>query len=190
MSKIITPEIVIGAWEHLEDHFGSRRARKTAPEMAMAAQMLEQMGILEAEDFLNRFTTTIARTIYTPFEVGDPATHSLRSQLLIGAHEHHHVWQFLQDPVQFTWQYISDSAGRAAYEADAFRCNQEISFWLDGTVPDPEATAENLRYYACSDTDVKVTTVALRSSAVTARSGGVVNESSRVMIDWLEEHVT
>lgn len=189
MSKIITPEIVVGAWAHLEDHFDSRRARKSDAEMRMVAAMLDKMGIVDASAFLSRFTTTIGRTIYTPFEVGDPETHSLRSQLLICAHEHHHVWQFAQDPARFAWRYVSDSARRAAYEADAFRCNQEVNFWLRGTVPEPEATAEGLRHYACSDTDVKVATVALRSSAVTARAGGVVNEASQVMIDWLEEHM-
>jgi len=189
MSKIITPTIVQGAWDHLEDHFNSRRARKTAPEMELAAQVLQQMGILESEAFLKRFTTTIARTIYTPFEVGNPETHSLRSQLLICAHEHHHVWQFTQDPLKFTFEYGSDSARRAAFEAQAFRCNQEVGFWLTGTVPDPASTAANLEHYGCSQTDILVTEKALRSSALTAKAGGVVNEASQVMIDYLEEHV-
>jgi hypothetical protein len=184
--KLITPELVVGAWEHLEDHFGSRRLRKTAPEMAMVAQLLEQMGILDAEDFLARYTTTLGRSIYTPWEVGEGR--NLLGQLMVGCHEHQHVHQFISDPINHTWRYGTDSALRAAYEADAFRCNQEIMWWGRGRVPDPEATASNLEDYGCSKTDIVVTTKALRSSAITAKAGGIVSAAGKVLIPWLEEH--
>jgi hypothetical protein len=186
--KLITPELVIGAWEYLEDHFGSRRLRKSAPEMAMVAGVLEQMGILDAEDFLARYTTTLGRSIYTPWEVGEG--NNLLGQLMVGAHEHQHVHQFICDPIHHTWRYSSDSALRAAYEADAFRCNQEVMWWARGRVPDPESTAENLKDYACSATDIVVTAQALRSSAITAKAGGIVSDAGKVIIPWLEEHAS
>jgi hypothetical protein len=66
-----TVGMVTGLWDHMTDHYGSRVAKKDAPEMQLVGTALEKMGILDAEDFLKRYATTLGRTIYLPFEIGD-----------------------------------------------------------------------------------------------------------------------
>jgi len=98
-----TVELVQGLWDHMEDHCGTRRARKTAVEMQLVGGFLDAIGILDAEDFLSRYTTTIGRTIYTPWEVG---VGDLASQMLICVHEHQHVHQYLKGGVTFAWEEV------------------------------------------------------------------------------------
>lgn len=185
-----TVELVTGLWEHMSDHYRTRLARKDEPEMQLVAKTLEAMGILDAEDFLSRFTTTIGRTIYTPYEIGVGSQREIESQLRTCVHEHQHVVQYIQGGAKFAFEYMVDSAKRAFYEADAFRCNLELHFWMHGSLPDtlPDALAQNLTHYGCTADDIAVCAKHLRMAARVVEQGGVSSDAGKVALAWLERH--
>ena len=165
-------------------------AKANALEMKAAAYALGLMGVLDAEAFLRDYTTTIGRRIYVPFEPGrDADGWSLWGQLAVCVHEHQHVEQLDRDGwLKFAGKYLLSSAGRAAYEAEAYRCDMELHFWRTGEVLDPKTLAAKLKHYACTSTDVEVAEKALTMSAATVRRGGIVNRASQKAIAWLNVH--
>lgn len=188
MRITVTPGIVRRLWAHMELVFGSNIARKDAPEMQLIAQMLDNMGIMDTQDFLNRFTTTLGKTIYIPFNIGTESPgYNLASQMRICVHEHQHVHQFLQAGPKFSLDYLTDSAHRAAYEVDAFKCNLEINYWLTGELLDVSALARTLVHYACSESDIRVATKALSMVSRTIEQGGVTSDAGKVAVKWLNE---
>ena len=183
---IVTSEMVKGLWVHLEETYGSRRAKKTDPEMALAARFLGDMGILDPDDFLTRYTTTIGRTIYTPYEVGIESNgHKLSSQLIVCVHEHQHVVQYIKEGPKFGFEYLASSARRAAYEANALRCNLEIYYWLYGDVPDVNTLAEGLVHYGCGDGDIRTASKHLSIVAKVVNKGGITSDAGKCAIAWL-----
>lgn len=188
MRIILTEDIVRRLWDHMEKSFGSHRARKEGPEMRTIANMLDEMGVLDGQDFLRRYTTTLGRTIYTPFEIGVPSPgYDLAAQARTCVHEHQHVQQFLEGGPRFSLDYLTDSAHRAAYETEAMKCNLEVHFWLTGKLLDVAAMARGLKYYACTDDDIVVVTRALSMIAKTVEKGGVSSDAGKVAIKWFNE---
>ncbi len=185
-----TVAMVTGLWDHLSDHYGTRLARKDAPEMQLVASALEEMGILDAEYFLKNFTTTLGRTIYTPYEIGVGNEGALAAQLRTCVHEHQHVVQYLKGGIRFAFEYGTDSARRAHYEADAFRCSLELHYWMYGKVQNVRKVAESLRHYACSAADIDVCEKALRMTAKVVEKGGVSSDAGKVAVEWLDDYVT
>jgi hypothetical protein len=183
----ITSNLVIELWEYMEEAYGSRRVNKSnAPEMEMVANFLDGLNILDKNAFLEDFTTTIARTIYIPFEVGvaEPGR-SLLSQIGTCIHEHQHVVQFIRDGVTFMADYVTYTAKRAAYEVDAYRCNLEMYYLLTKTIPDTDAVAEQLHHYGCTELDIQVSAKALGMIARTIKMGGLTSEAGITAARWL-----
>src|SRR5262249_31578700 len=141
-----TPETVRGLWQHMAQHYGSQVAdKKDSTLMRAIAGALQLFGVERADDFLSRFTTTIGSVIYAPFEVGvDARGWSLWEQIVICVHEHMHVYQWRAEGVGFVAKYITSSAARAAYEAEAYRSAAELSWWRSCQVGDPAALASHL----------------------------------------------
>jgi hypothetical protein len=181
--------MVTGLWDHMSDHYGTRLARKDAPEMQLAATALEEMGILDAEDFLRRFTTTLGRTIYTPYEIGVGDERKLASQLRTCVHEHQHVVQYYRGGVRFAFEYATDTARRAHYEADAHRCSLELHYWMYGKVQNVRRVAETLVDYGCTGADIDVCEKALLMTAKVVEQGGVSSDAGKVAVEWLNQHV-
>lgn len=181
--------MVIRLWDHMSDHYGSRVARKCAPEMQLVAGALETMGILGANEFLERYATTLGRTIYLPFEIGVGNERELDSQIRLCAHEHQHVVQYLEGGPKFAWEYISDSARRAYYEADALRATMELHYWLYGEVPNVTMLAEGLKGYGCSQQDIIVCAQANLMVSKVIEQGGVGSDAGKTAIEWLDSHV-
>ena len=188
-----TPQLVRDFWDHMNDLYGSRVARKEdAIEMRLAALVLSRMGILEREAFLRRFTTVIGKTIYTPFEVGvESEAYPLWGQLTVCVHEHQHIEQLLREGrIPFSVKYLASSAARAAYEAEAQRCDLEMHFWRYGTIRNPRPMAEKLSHYGCSAEDVAMAEKMLRQSIDVIERGGLTNRASQKAIAWLDQHAT
>jgi hypothetical protein len=184
-------ELVRAFWDFVTREYGTRAiAKANAVEMKLAAQALGLMGVLDAEAFLRDYTTTIGRRIYVPFEPGrEDGGWSLWGQLAVCVHEHQHVEQLDRDGwLKFAGKYLLSSAGRAAYEAEAYRCDMELHFWRTGEVLDPRSLAAKLKHYACASTDIEVAEKALTMSAATVRRGGVVNRASQKAVAWLNVH--
>lgn len=189
--RMPTSDEVRGLWASLRSTYTSEVASKADSEtMRLVAHALNAMGVLDAGDFLERFTTTIGRTIYVPFEVGVATErHTLWRQVVICVHEHVHIDQLDREgEVAFSLRYLLDPEARATYEAEAMRANVELRYWLDGQVHDLAKLAGNLRYYGCRSQDVDLARRLLEMSARIVRRGGVANRASQLAIDWLEQH--
>ena len=191
LKRDIQPSEVRAFWKHMQAHYDTRIVdKRRAPEMTLVGEVLDLLGIQDRDRFLQHYTTTIARNIYVPFEVGVPSEHyDLWNQVVICVHEHQHVVQHDREGISSEVSYLTDSAARARWEAEAYRSNLELHFWRSGQMPSPRALAELLHNYGCSAADVDVATRALMLSAYPIRKGAVINEASHVAIDWLDTHV-
>ena len=113
----LSPELVRDFWRHMTGAYGTRVIDKSSAwEMRLVGMFLARINVLDEEEFLRRFTTTIGKRIYTPFEVGVPDEHyDLWSQISVCVHEHQHVEQLLRDGwLKFAGRYLVSSVGRAA----------------------------------------------------------------------------
>lgn len=186
-----TGDEVRGLWRHMLIRFRAKRLLKSRSlDMAIVARALAVMKILDADRFLSGYATTIGRRVYTPFDPGVPHPQwSLWDQIVVCAHEMQHVVQFGRDGVfGYYWPYLSSSAKRSHFEAEAYRSAFELSWWRFRALPTPHDVAQNLRGYSVSDVDVRVTETMLRMSAFSIGRGAVINEASRAAIDWLDDH--
>lgn len=182
-----TPDIVRGLWAHMTQRYGSKVADKTnAPLMELIAGAMQLFGVDNASDFLKNFTTTIATTIYVPFEIGDDSTGwSLWDQIVICAHEHEHVLQWQREGVAFAAKYLASSGFRAAYEAEAYRSEAELSWWRTRQVAAPTTLAAHLTAYRCSQADMNSAAQIIELSEATIERGGIINPPTAAVIDWL-----
>jgi hypothetical protein len=184
-------DIVRAFWSFMtREYRTSVIAKANALEMKIAAFALGQMGIVDADTFLRSFSTTIGRRVYVPFAPGQAtAEWSLWHQVTVCVHEHQHVEQLGRDGwLKFGAKYLLSTAGRAAYETEAYLCNMELSFWRTGEVPSPRTLAAKLKSYACTSTDIEVAEKALTMAAATVRRGGIANRASQKAIAWLDLH--
>jgi hypothetical protein len=184
-------ELVRDFWKQMTRAYGTRVIdKRSAWGMRLVGMFLARIDVLDESDFLRRYTTTIGKRIYTPFDVGVPHEHyGLWNQITVCVHEHQHVEQLLRDGwLKFAGRYLVSSAARAAYEAEAFRCNMELHFWRFGEVPDLKRLARRLEHYGCDWADIDMAARMLELSAATVRRGGIVNRASQKAISWLERH--
>jgi len=190
MSAEIQPDEVVSFWRHMQERFGTTTVNKAdAVEMQIVAGVLDVLGILDKERFLESFTTTLGRKIYTPFEVGSPNDGwDLWNQVVVCVHEHQHVVQHDREGLSFEVSYVADRAARARFEAEAYRSNLEMHFWRFGTPMRSRPLAELLQDYGCRPEDVEIAAHSLALANVSVRRGAVLNESTRAALDWLDNH--
>lgn len=191
MASDPTAAQVTAFWDAMQARYGTRIIDKSsAAEMRLVGWFLERIGVLDAATFLERFTTTIGRRIYVPFTPGTPTPrHGLWSQMVICVHEHQHVEQQDRDGAfTFALRYLISRAARAAYEADAYRCNLELHHWHTGTIRSPRELAERLRSYGVREADIDVAETTLIAAARTVKAGGLITAASKVAVAWLRQH--
>jgi hypothetical protein len=183
-----TPDIVRGLWQHMTSYYGSQVADKSnSALMRLVADALQLFGVEKASDFLTQFTTTVATTIYIPFEVGvESGGWTLWEQILICVHEHMHVYQWRTEGVGFAAKYLTSSAARAEFEAEAYRSAAELSWWRCKQLVPPAALADHLRAYGCSQADINSASQIIALSEETIRRGGIVNPPTAVALAWLD----
>lgn len=167
-----------------------RLLKSSAVDMQILARALSVMDILDRDDFLRGYATTLGRRVYTPFEPGVPhLSWTLWNQIVVCAHEMQHVVQFARGGVfGFYWPYLVSRAKRTHFEAEAYRSALELAYWRYRRIPSPRDIALQLRGYGLSETDVRVAETMLRMSARAIEQGAVLNDASRAAIDWLNDH--
>lgn len=185
---ILTPEIVIGTWQQMQvQHGTSVILKQDHAGMKLVGGFLDVIGVLDKEDFLQGYSTTIDHSIYVPFVIGD-LVHDLLSQLALCAHEHQHVIQVEREGwTKFAGLYLFDQGARGGWEAEGYRCNLELGYWWTGEVPEsaPAYYAEKLgKAYGCNAETVKVVTAALELVRENILEEGIVNQASREVIDY------
>jgi len=185
-----TPEQVKAFWDHMCGKYGSTVVSKAdAEEMKLIAKALELIGILDADKFLNQFTTTIGSKIYTPFEVGvESSKHDLWNQMVICAHEHQHVIQAQTIGVEFATRYLIDPTWRAVYEGEAYRVSMTLLAWRNGKVPPVTGYVKVIESYGVEGASQQFFKKYLEMSRATLKAGGIPDEAAKVAIDWLNEH--
>jgi len=187
----MTPEgaVVRDFWNYLSAEYGSRIVHKgSAAEMKAAAKFLQTIGILDAEEFLNYYATTIGKTIYIPFEIGvENDDWSLWEQISVGAHEHQHIVELNRDGwVKYNAGYALSGTKRALYEAECYRTDMELWFWKTGQIRGPGGFS--LKGYGLSAAQNKTYKQYLEMSAQVIRRGAIVNEVSQKSIRWLNQN--
>ncbi len=126
--------------------------KASAWEARAAGSVLAALGIQDRDTFLRKYVTTVGRRIYVPFTVGVAQEGwSLLAQLAVVAHECTHLEQEDRDGWWYSWNYLTNTRKRAAYEVQGYRTTMEVEWTLTGeTGWDPEG----LRTYGCSAQDV------------------------------------
>jgi len=184
----LTPTQVATFWQYMTHRFdASIIDKRNAVEMQLVSRLLDSIGIVDKDAFLQHFATTIGRRIYVPFEIGIPTVNwSLWGQIMVCTHECQHIVQYDQlGPIKFAWKYTTNSAGRTRLEAEAYRCQLELNFWRTGQLLSADDLASSLKSYGVTDTDLEVAETFLRISGESVCRGAVINPTSRVAIDWL-----
>jgi hypothetical protein len=180
-------------WQAMLRRFRATRISKSSAfEMQLVASFLSAAGITDRNEFLKHYATTIGRRIYLPFAPGlEQDGWTLWAQVIVCAHECQHVVQLDRvGTLPFYFQYVTSTAKRTMFEAEAYRSALELSWWRSKTMPSPKDLAASLRGYGVTKDDLLVAEKALAMSAEAVRRGAVMNVASRAVIEWLEARVT
>ena len=189
MSTDLSAALVRDFWRDSAAHHGTRaRLKARSLWMKLVALVLHTLRILPRQRFMERYTTVMFRTIYTPFTPGVASSaHDLWSQIVIATHEHQHVLQAKRDgPLRFSAAYLLSGRHRARLEAEAYCCNMELDWWFCGRHRDPRELAEGLVDYGCNQRAIAEARAILDACARRlADTGEVRTRSARWTIDWL-----
>ncbi len=186
-----TPELVANFWRAMQSHYGTTVIDKpNALEMRLAARALQYANILDARTFLKRYTTIIGRRIYAPFTPGIATKHhSLWSQLVVCVHEHQHVVQHDRDgKLNFSTRYLTNKSARAAYEAEAYTCNIELSHWHTGQIPNIPELAQRLTHYGLHPSDILTAEQTLTAAALQITEDKTLTAASKTALQWLQQN--
>jgi hypothetical protein len=140
-------------WVELRNTYRTRRRRKqTSWLMRIVALVLALTKVMPRQRFLNRFATTVGRTIYVPDR--DGAVRNLLWEAALCVHEHVHVraWSW-----RFMWRYATQPMWRAMYEAQAYRANIALRYWYAGDWLDIKDLAAKIgTNYGCGNGGVEL----------------------------------
>lgn len=180
----------IDLWEILPKTFKTKVVQKSdATEMRTIAWFLDSMGILDQKKFLERYTTTVYKWIYVPWEPGEGNDFACWSQIKTCAHEHQHVLQAKKEGfLTFAGKYLFDGNARARYEAEAKASGQEVHFWRYGDVQDPTAVCQNLVDYGLNSQEIEFAARVLDSYQRTIKKGGFITKAGKVAVDFLNRN--
>lgn len=154
---LLTPDIVKSIWSYLSTCLNSRiRSKRSSVVMRVAAFFVARFSPMTKDEFYDRYATTIFRTIYLPFEVGELSTTwgPLR-QFKLAVHEHQHIVQAKRDGwIRYSWRYLRSTRARALYEAECLLCEYACAARLGVSMAPPHQSAAELRSYGVTDADV------------------------------------
>jgi hypothetical protein len=187
----MTPEKVRNFWGFMMDRFGAEYTSKASSiQMRAISYFLHGFGILDAKNFMEQYATTIAHTVYLPFEVGDEYP-PLWNQVCLCVHECTHVFQYNRmGAFDYTRTYLNTAAGRTKLEAEAYSTRIEMEFWRTGKLVDPKALARLLDAYAVSLLDAAVAEKTYKTISAMVSRGFTVNATSRAAINWLNDNAS
>lgn len=162
--RSVTKTSVKALYAWMKKHYGSEYVNKrSAKEMEAVGWLLDALGILDKNRFLQTTATTVGRRIYLPFTPG-ASKPSLLNQVLICAHEHQHVEisdRYTCDlKKSYELAYIGSTAQRALIEAECYRTNLEVLWWYSRAVEKRNAVVDYARVgrelqnsYGCKEAD-------------------------------------
>jgi hypothetical protein len=183
----LTPELVKDFWRYMSEEYGTKIVtKKDSSFMSAVGSFLGLMKIQDKEKFMNKYTTTIGKTIYVSFEIGGTTDKNiLANQISTCVHEHQHVVQYKKSGFDFMLEYLFQHDQRAKLEAAAYSTNMEIYYWYTGKMLDTAKLATKLSDYGCDKADIVVADTIMRTNAMVIKRGGIIHESSKKAIAWL-----
>lgn len=186
-----TPETVHYFYDYMSRYYGSRYAKKqSSTNMQVVASILGLFGIMNKNEFLDKFTITVGNTIYLSFSPGDPSVCDLWNQILVCVHEHLHVLQFRKEGItQIGWKYAR-SETRMFLEVAAYQTLFELTYWRFKTVPPVTDVINSLRKYSLSERDLDTARAMFAIYNVMVEQGVIFSESARVAIAWLDKNAS
>ena len=185
-----TPADVRALCRHLERKHGweivDKRDDKAQRKIAKA---LDRLGIVDRDDWLDRWSMMLGGTMYlcfTPGETG-PGAPSLVDQIDTIVHEGHHGMQE-KKVKRFRSKYLGSSAKRARFEARADHAKMEVHWFQTGRLLNPSLLALKLDAYMVESYDVADYIKHLRicSFAVEHGKGKVHNQIAKDTIAFLK----
>jgi hypothetical protein len=186
LDSSIVKEIAI----KLSNHYNTKMISKSQSTFILIiANILSIFKIIDKNKFMKFYATTILKTIYLPFEVGDEKNSdwSLNSQLAIITHEHQHVQQSNKlGAVNFIFKYLFNNYQRMLLEVEAYTCNLEINFYLIDDVYDIKYIVSSLKNYAISDENIVIAEDKLIRAKNLVLSKVISTESSNFVIKNLD----
>jgi len=185
----LTPELVKEFYRDGLNNYGAHvRSKGDAAIMKAVANFLDLIKVQDKEAFLNRFTTTIFDTIYTPYQVGVGDAGALWNQITILVHELVHVTQHDADRCGFWLKYLANKTERAHYEAQAYGADLEMHIWRTGRAYNLRKRAELLRHYGLSREHIDFAHVELVTiNDIIQNTDATVNPVAAWALDWLEQ---
>lgn len=180
------------AWalvRHLSKVFDSRVAQRTdAPEYQLVRHVVEAatLGKVDIEELLENYSQTIGPLVYlAPKHTADPDL-----LMSVAVHEHEHVVQWQRDHLRMSWLYITETEGRAAYEAKAYASQMEFQHARFGAVPSLEELTLPLEgaAYMLGHDDIKLARGMLVQRATAASHGHYAGASALEAIAWAKTH--
>jgi hypothetical protein len=177
-------------WQHMQYVYGTKIVDKnTSKSMSFIGCFLSMFGILDKEIFLNEYATTINKTIYLPFIVGNTSDEKeLFNEVLLCVHEHQHVVQYIKLKNKYSAGYIFNHKKRAYFETEAYTTSLEIYYWFFKESIDTQYLANKLSNYNCSKKDIANSKNKLDENLKLIESGKIISESGKTAIFWLEKN--
>ena len=186
MTKQLVSDLMVDALQMFDFRW---KAKEDSVFMDTVAGALDLMGIIDKQMFMDRFTTTIGRTIYAPFQWTEGDAAELWNHVKTLVHELTHVRQHNADPVLFPARYLADRSWRAQYEAEAFTADLQMHFWMTGQVYDVNTRASVLLNYGLDNDHCNYVASHLASVAETIKDGGQVSYVATWACEWLENEI-
>jgi hypothetical protein len=179
--------------EHLSVEYGSTVENKEDSTLMKAVSFGMDIGsnfssgLPGGADFMTRFATTLAKTIYLPKSIRENPL----SLCEVVTHENEHVLQFIDTNVEFAWFYLTDSVARAQFEADAYASGIAVRSWLTGQAPTdsiPWVLDTLVQSYHLKPEDKPYAETALKSHMASIGAGLYMTRSARSAIDFLTKN--
>ena len=186
----LNSQMVKAFWQHMMDTYGSKVVTKSdSTFMSSVGWSLGAMGIVDKNKFMTRYSTTIGKTIYPYYEIGNTEDKALlANQISNCVHEHDHVIQYLKNPSGYNFNYVFKHDRRARYEAEAYTCNIELYHWYADIILDPAIIAHKLYDYGCNSSDVEMAEAILKGNANIVKYGGIITDAGKEAINWLNTY--
>lgn len=189
----VTGKQVKAFWKYMAKKYDFDIVTKgDAKEMKIVGWALERMDVQSKKDFLKKYTTTIClgawRCVYVPFEIGKGTQAQLIGQIETCVHECQHVRQADRNPAQ-PLKYLASDTSRAFYEADAYRTNMEMHWYLTGRLLSAKKLANLLKGYSIGKSDRYIAEKHLIIASKVVKRGGVISGVSKVSIRWWKKRL-
>ena len=141
-------------------------------------------GIPTGSSFMTNYATTLGPVVFLPQSIRDNPL----SLCEVITHEAQHVLQFQSTGLEFAWFYLTDSAARAQFEADAYASGIAVRCWLTGVVPQTlvaSVVASLVLGYHLRPEDTTYAEAAIKSHMASLASGLVMTKSARIALAYL-----